>query len=313
MTADNAPKLGPLGVWTFQLDLQPMARAQDLVAELEGLGFGALWLPELVGREPFASSALLLSATGRITVATGIASLHARTATTMNAGWRTLSEAFPDRFLLGIGVSHQSVVENTHQGQYGKYPYTTMVNYLDTMDGARFAGPSGEAAPRRVLAALGPRMLRLAAERGAGAHTYFVPVEHTAAARKALGEAALLAPEQAVVLESDPARAREIARRHMSMYLGLPNYVGNLRRLGWQDEDLGAGGSDKLVDAIVAWGSVERVAARVQEHLDAGADHVSLQVLTTDPRGLPLAEWRELAPLASELRRRAAVLASSTL
>lgn len=311
-TPAAAPELGPLGIWTFQLDVQPWARARELAAELEGLGFGALWVPELVGREPFANTALLLSATERMTVATGIASLHARTATTMNAGWQTLSEAFPDRFLLGIGVSHASVVDGLHQGQYGNQPYSRMVEYLDAMDTAAYLAAAPAQAPRRVLAALGPRMQRLSTERGVGAHTYFVPVEHTAASRYVLGEDALLAPELTVVLDTDPTAARSIARRFMSTYVQLPNYVGNLKRYGWTDDDLQDGGSDALVDALVAWGSVEQVASRVQEHLDAGADHVALQVLSTDPRGLPRAEWRELAAIIPSLRPRTGALTSST-
>lgn len=300
MAADTTPaplsrtSLGRVGLWTFQLDLQPMSAAQEAAAEIDELGYGALWLPEAVGREPFANSALLLSATRRLVVATGIASLHARSAMTMQAGWKTLTEAFPSRFLLGIGVSHQPAVEGFHRGSYAK-PYSTMVSYLDAMDaGLYFAAPA-PVAPQRVLAALGPKMLRLAAERALGAHPYFVPVEHTVVAREALGPDALLAPEQAVVLSSDPATAREVARRFMSTYLGLPNYTNNLRRLGWTEEDL-AGPSDALVDAIVAWGDIEAVAARVQAHLDAGADHVCVQVLPEDPRALPMADWRELAP-----------------
>lgn len=298
----SPPQLGPLGIWTFQLDPQPMARAQEAAAELDELGFAALWLPEAVGREPFANAALLLSATRRMTVATGIASLHARTAMTMNAGWRTLSEAFPGRFLLGVGVSHQPMVEGAHRGRYGDKPYSTMVDYLDAMDAGVFFGAQPSIAPQRVLAALGPRMLRLAAERGVGAHPYFVPIEHTALARDTLGPHALLAPEQTVVFETDPAAARRIARRFMKTYLALPNYTNNLRRLGWGDDDLAGEGSDRLVDAIVAWGSLDAIAARVQAHLDAGADHVCVQVQTADPRGLPAAEWRELATIIPSLR-----------
>jgi probable F420-dependent oxidoreductase len=244
-------------------------------------------------------SALLLSATKRIVVATGIASLHARTAMTMQAGWKTLSDAFPNRFLLGIGVSHQPLVEGPHGHAYGK-PYTTMVEYLDAMDRAPYTAPAPASPPRRVLAALGPKMLRLSAERSLGAHPYFVPVEHTVVAREALGPTALLLPEQAVVLETDPAKARDIARRFMTNYLRLPNYTNNLRRLGWSEEDLG-GPTDRLVDAIVAWGSMEDVLARVRAHLDAGADHVCVQVLPADARALPLAEWRELASAVSGL------------
>jgi probable F420-dependent oxidoreductase len=286
--------LGRMGLWTFQLDAQPMSRAQEAVAELESLGYGAVWLPEAVGREPLANAALLLSATQSLIVATGIASMHARTAMTMQAGWKTLTEAFPDRFLLGIGASHQVMVEHVHGHSYDK-PYSAMVDYLDAMDRGIYHAAQPTSAPQRVLAALGPKMLRLAADRGLGAHPYFVPVEHTAAAREILGPDALLAPEQKAVFETDPAKARAIARRAMAMYLGLPNYTNNLRRLGWGDDDLLHGGSDKLVDAIVAWGSLETIVARVQDHLDAGADHVCVQVLPDDAGSLPMAEWRELA------------------
>ncbi|MCV7337538.1 TIGR03620 family F420-dependent LLM class oxidoreductase [Mycobacterium senegalense] len=298
-----APSLGPLGIWSYHLDVQPMARAQHAVAELDDLGFGALWIPEAVTREPFANAALLLGATARLTVATGVASLHARTAMTMNAGWQTVTEAFPGRFLLGLGVSHQATVDVAHQGQYGTKPYSTMVDYLDTMDVGEYWGAPPPVAPQRVLAALGPRMLRLAAERGVGAHTYFVPVEHTAVAREALGDA-LLAPELTVVFETDPTVARQIAREFMSRFLGLPNYTNNLRRLGWGDDELSGGGSDRLVDAIVAWGSLDDIAARVQAHLDAGADHVCVQVQNGDRRQLPVAEWRELASIIPTLRAR---------
>ncbi|GHE79397.1 LLM class F420-dependent oxidoreductase [Amycolatopsis deserti] len=302
--AASIPHLGPLGIWSYQLDVRPMAEAQKAAAELDELGFGALWVPEAVAREPFANVALLLSATDRLTVATGIASLHARTAMTMNAGWRTVSEAFPGRFLLGVGVSHQPLVEANHQGRYGAKPFSTMVGYLDRMDAATFWGAASPVAPQRVLAALGPRMLRLAAARGVGAHTYFVPVEHTAVARAAMGPGALLAPAQTVVLEADATTARAMARRFMRRYLALPNYTNNLRRLGWGDDDLDGQGSDRLVDALVAWGSLDRIAARVQAHLDAGADHVCVQVLTADPQTLPLAEWRELASITPSLRTR---------
>ena len=298
------PHLGPLGIWSFQLDVQPMIRAQGAVAELDELGFGALWVPEAVAREPFANAALLLRATTEMTIATGIANLHARTAMTMNAGWRTLSEACPGRFLLGIGVSHQPMVDGAHQGRYGTKPYSTMVDYLDTMDASVYMGSAPSVPPQRVLAALGPRMLALAAERGAGAHSYFVPVEHTAVAREVLGGDVLLAPAQAVVFETDIFLARRIARNFMARYLALPNYTNNLRRLGWTDDDLAGGGSDRLVDAIIARGSLEQISARVQAHLDAGADHVCVQVLTSDVQYLPIGEWRELSSIIPSLRTR---------
>ncbi|MEI7507706.1 MAG: TIGR03620 family F420-dependent LLM class oxidoreductase, partial [Actinomycetes bacterium] len=223
--------LGKLGIWTFQLDMQPMKEAQKVAAQIEELGFGAVWVPEAVGREPFASCGLLLSATEKLIMATGIASLHARSAMTMAAGQKTLTEAFPDRFLLGIGVSHQPAVEGFHGASYGK-PYTNMVAYLDAMDRSLFfaSGPTEPTA--RCLAALGPKMLKLSAERTMGAHPYFVPVEHTPIARAALGPDALLAPEQAVVFSTNAEEARAVARGHMSTYMGLPNYTNNLRRLG---------------------------------------------------------------------------------
>ncbi|MEO6122589.1 MAG: LLM class F420-dependent oxidoreductase [Ilumatobacteraceae bacterium] len=286
--------LGKLGLWTFQLDVQPAAQARDAVVELEELGFKTVWVPEAFGREPFVNATMLLAATESLNIATGIASIHARTAMTMQAGWKALTEAFPDRFLLGLGVSHQPMVEGVHGLGYDK-PYSTMVTYLDQMDGGMYFGAPSTTPPQRVLAALGPKMLKLAAERGLGAHPYFVPVEHTSIARAALGPDAVLAPEQMAVFETDPEIARGIARTAMSTYLGLPNYTNNLRRLGWGDDDLLNGGSDKLVDAIVVWGDVDAVVERVKDHLARGADHVCVQVLPVTPTGLPMDAWRSLA------------------
>ena len=291
--------LGKLGLWTFQLDMKPMREAQQYAAQIEELGFRAVWVPEAVGREPFASTSLLLSATERLIMATGIASLHARSAMTMQAGWKTVTEAFPDRFLLGIGVSHQPAVEGFHGASYGK-PYTNMVNYLDAMDRGLFFAAQPTTPPARCLAALGPKMLKLAAERTLGAHPYFVPVEHTPIARAALGPDALLAPEQAVVFSTDATEARAVARGFMKTYLGLPNYTNNLRRLGWSEEDI-AGPSDRLVDAIVAWGTLDDIHARIKAHLDGGADHVCVQVLSADPTAVTMNEFRELASLIPSL------------
>ena len=288
--------IGRVGIWTFQFDQQPMRRAQEAAAELEELGYGAIWVPEVIGREAFSNAALLLSGTRRIAIATGIASIYARDALAMASGHRTLTEAFPDRFLLGLGVSHAPMVEYVRGHSYGK-PVATMRAYLDAMDAAPFMAHGPSAEPARVLAALGPKMLELAAKRAQGAHPYFVPVEHTLGARKALGKGPLLAVEQAVVLATDPSVARSVAREHMATYLALPNYVNNLKRLGFTDEDIEGGGSSRLVDAIVAWGGVEAAVKRIREHHDAGADHVCVQVLDTDPRALPLRQWRELAPV----------------
>ena len=290
MTETN---LGRVGLWTADFDLVPMAAAQEGIARVEEMGFSTVWVPEAVLREPFASTALLLSATRTMTLATGIASLHARTAQTMQAGWKTVTEAFPGRFLLGIGVSHAPMVQGVHKGSYDK-PYTTMVEYLDAMDSGVYFSPQPTTPPRRVLAALGPKMLKLAAERAEGAHPYFTPVEHTAFARETMGPGALLAPELSVVMNEDPDTAREIANKYMATYTRLPNYTNNLKRFGFTDEDI-TGHSDRLMDAIVPRGSVDTVVARIREHLDAGADHVCVQVLTGTPGRLPMRQWQELA------------------
>ncbi len=213
----------------------------------------------------------------------------------MAATWKTLTEAFPERFLLGLGVSHQVAVEGLRKQEYGK-PLTAMREYLDEMDVAPYFSRPPSTEPRRALAALGPKMLALAAERAVGAHPYFVPVEHTAIAREALGPDAWLMPEQMAVLETDRAAAHEIARRTMATYLGLPNYVNNLRRLGWTDDDFADGGSDKLVDAIVVCGDEAAIRARVDEHHAAGANHVCVQVLPAEFTDLPIDGWRRLAP-----------------
>jgi probable F420-dependent oxidoreductase len=213
----------------------------------------------------------------------------------MNAGWKSVSEAYPGRFVLGLGVSHQPMVEGLRGQTYGR-PLTAMREYLDRMDASVFMAAEPPETPRRVLAALGPKMLALAAERADGAHPYNVPPEHTARAREILGPDKLLAPEQAVVLETDPAEARRIGRGHVAIYRDLPNYTNNLRQFGITDDDLAGDGSDRVVDTMVAWGDVDAIRARVQEHLDAGADHVAVQVLTADRGELPLDEWRELAP-----------------
>jgi probable F420-dependent oxidoreductase len=287
-------KLGPIGIWTAQFDYQPAAKAQAAAAELERLGFGAIWFPESTGREALTNAGLLLAATKRIVVATGIANIYARDPVTMTAAQNTLAEAYPDRFLLGLGVSHIPLVELRGHA-YGK-PVSSMRAYLDGMDRAPYRAVLPGEKPLRVLAALGPKMLQLAAERADGAHTYFAPPEHTARARKILGADKILAVEQAIVLETNLNKARAIARTHTSMYLKLPNYVNNLRTLGFAEEDLANNGSDRLVDAIVAWGDTTAVVERLRAHRTAGADHVCVQVLTADPRALPLPQWREIAP-----------------
>jgi len=290
----SAMKLGPIGIWTAQFDYQSAAKVRDAVAELEQQGFGAIWFPESVGRESLTNAAILLSATSRLVVATGIANIYARDPVTTAAGQNTLAEAYPGRFLLGVGVSHIPLVEQLRGHTYGK-PIASMRAYLDGMDRAPYRAVPPSVKPIRVLAALGPQMLRLAAERADGAHSYFVPPEHTARAREILGSDRVLAVEQAVVLETDATKAREIARAHTSRYLALPNYVNNLRRLGFAETDLTDSGSDRLVDSIVAWGDLAAVTDRIRAHQSAGASHVCIQVLPANPQALPLREWRELA------------------
>ena len=296
----SASSIGRIGIWAHEFDMVPVSASREAIAEVEELGYSAVWVPEAVGRDPFVSAALLLPATTSLTFASGIASIHARTAHTMQAGWKTMTEAFPDRFLLGLGVSHAPMVEGAHGKSYDK-PYSTMVDYLDAMDRGIFFAAQPSRTPRRVLAALGPKMLKLAAERADGAHPYFTPAEHTAHARDVMGPDALLAPEVAVVLESDAAKAREIARAYMAMYLRLPNYTNNLKRHGFTDDDVDTA-SDRLVDAIVGWGDIDRVVSRVKEHLDAGANHVCIQVLGAAPGTLPMVQWRELAAATAHLR-----------
>ena len=287
-----AKRVGTVGVWTHDVERMSAASAHEYVRTIESLGLAALWIPESLGsKEAFAHASLLLVATKKLNIATGIANIWARDPVAMANGARTLVDAHPDRFLLGLGVSHAPTVKT--RGQSYARPLEYMRRYLDAMDAAPYVGPKVEVP--RVLAALGPQMLRLSAERTLGAHSYFVPVEHSAVARKELGTGPLLAVEQAAVLDEDPASARATARRHMKRYLELDNYTNNLRRLGWTDADLAGGGSDKLVDAIVAWGGTSAIKSRIDEHRKRGADHVCLQVLRADPKGSPTADLERIA------------------
>jgi probable F420-dependent oxidoreductase len=286
--------IGRVGIWTGVLDAVPSAEAQRLAARLEALGFSTLWIPETIGRDPFVTATLLLSATSTLKIATGIANIYARDALTMANTQRSLEEAFPGRFLLGLGVSHHHLVDRVRHHDYSK-PYSYMVQYLDEMDAALFFAVGPQERPATVLAALGPKMLALAASRTAGAHPYFVPVEHTAEARSILGPEALLAPEQMVVLTKDRSAGLAIAREGMKVYLRAPNYTNNLLRLGFSADDLADGGSERLVDSIVVIGDVSDVHARVQAHFDAGASHVCVQVLKEQLTDVPEAEWADLA------------------
>jgi probable F420-dependent oxidoreductase len=285
-------RLGRVGVWTFAFDALPAAAIREAAADIERMGFSGLWVPEGgTSREIFAHLSLLLSATERITVGSGIANVTARHPEAMAGGARTLADAFGDRVVLGIGIGHQYTAGR--RGQDWTDPVGRMEAYLDAMDAARM-GPPPEIPVRRLVAALGPRMLAVAAEHALGAHTYFVPVEHTVRARSLLGPEPVLAVEQTAIVSSDPSVARGIARPWAADYLGLPNYANNWHRLGYAD-DLGDGGSDRLIDAAFAWGDVSSIAGRVREHLEAGADHVCVQVISGRDDEVCLPALRELA------------------
>ncbi|MFI0975751.1 TIGR03620 family F420-dependent LLM class oxidoreductase [Streptomyces sp. NPDC021093] len=302
-------ELGRVGIWTFAFDGRSAGRVREAAAEIEELGYGAIWYGEAFGRDTVGQAWLLLSATRRLVVASGIASVERRDPVATASATRTLGEAFPGRYVLGLG-GHR--VDSTVQSVWGESgadgtgarrggPMAAMRAYLDAMDAAPVGSPAADPAPRRLLAALGPRMLELAATRAWGAHPYFVPVEHTVRARTIMGPDAFLGVEQAVVLDTDLARAREVATAHVGLYVAAaPHQQASLRRLGFGDADLSGGPnggpSRRLVDAIVAYGDEEAIRRRVREHLDAGADHVCVQVLTADPDAFPDREWRELAP-----------------
>lgn len=272
--------LGKLGVWTF-VDYFPIPDVVKLARQLEQWGYAALWTPEVVGRDPFSQIAYLLAHTEKLVYATGIANIYGRDPLTMNAVQKTLAEIAPERFILGIGVSHKNIVSDIRGHDYGK-PVTTMRNYLEAMAQSPYHTADKSASSRIVLAALRKNMLRLSAEKADGAHPYFVPPEHTARAREILGPDAGLYPEQKVMLETDAVKARAAARKHMAVYLSLPNYQNNLKTLGFDENDFADGGSDRLVDAIVAWGDEKAIRERIRAHWDAGADHVAIQPLRAD-------------------------------
>jgi probable F420-dependent oxidoreductase len=290
-------RLGATGAWLASLATVPAAEGAAAAREIERLGYGALWFGETpAGKEAYVHAGLLLAATERIVVATGIANIWARDARATVNATEALGEAHPGRFLLGLGVSHAPLV--TMRGHDYAKPLAAMTAYLDGMAAASegYGGPRADPPVPVVLAALRPKMVELARDRTAGAHPYLVTPEHTARTRALLGSAPLLAPEQAIVLEQEPELAREVARDHLKIYLTLPNYTRNLETLGFDASDFADGGSDRLVDALVAWGDAETVAARIAAHREAGADHVTLQPLAPTIAG-QLEQLAELAPL----------------
>lgn len=295
-----APELGRVGVWSAGFDGVPVAAAQDAAGRLEQAGYGALWFGEAYGRESLTQAAVLLAGTQQAVVATGITSIHGRDPVAARSAQATLLDAYPDRFLLGLGVSHRPLVERFRGGEYGS-PLAEMRAYLDGMDQITPVAAGGDRPAPRVLAALGPKMLELARDRCAGAHPYLVTPEHTATAREVLGEDRLLAVEQAVVLTDDVDTFRERAHNHLEIYTGLPNYRNSWLRQGFGEDDAVRGGSDRLKEALVAWGGIEACAARVAAHLEAGADHVCVQVLGEHPLHLPTDDLLRLAPALTGL------------
>jgi len=286
--------LGRVGVWSFALQTQPAAIEVASLAAYRAAGYRATWFPESIGsKEALSHAGLLLAGAPDVVAATGIANIYARDPMAMMNGARALTEAYPGRFVLGLGVSHAPSV--AARGAVYQKPVTQMRAYLDAMDAAAWTGPALAERPAIVLAALGPRMLELAAERTDGAHPYFVPVAHTAMARGILGPAPLLLTEVTAVLDVDATRARETARAFAARYLALPNYAQNLRRLGYSDADLAGSGSDRLLDEVVPQGDVTRIVAIVRDHLDAGADHVCVQLRAPEATDLCLEGYRELA------------------
>jgi probable F420-dependent oxidoreductase len=295
-----------VSLWT-RLDSFSLGRVLEAAAELEELGFAALWSPEGFGRDPLVLSGLLLGATSSMTVATGVATIYARDPACMSSSWRTLTEAYPGRFVLGVGSSHKKLAGMRDAAYRRGVP--AMQAYLDQMDTTAYGSMTPSEAPVRVLGALGPRMTALARDRADGCLTYMTTPDHTAWARDILGPDKKLVVEQRVVLSADPEIARTMFRQSFAMSAQLPIYVNSFRRMGFSDDDLAAGGTDRFVDALGVWGDEGDVAARVREHLDAGADQVCMQVLTGDPTRIPLEEWRRLSAVSSESLSRSTGLA----
>ena len=285
---------GRFGVFAGPLNGQPAAVQREFAGEMERLGYGTLWYGEGLGREAFGQGAIYLAATERLVIASGIANIWARDAAAMANGGRTLAEAWPGRFILGLGVSHAPLVKL--RGHDYERPYSAMREYLAAMDAAPWRGPEAPLPPI-VLAALGPKMAGLAGERTAGAYPYFTTAAHIAEVRGILGPEPFLAVDLPVVLAADLTAARAIGNRHLDFYLGSANYRNNLLRIGWSEADLETPGSDALFEAIVAWGDLDRIEEKVRKRFTAGADQVVLNLVAADPSGPPLAELRALTPL----------------
>ena len=288
--------LGKIGVWYF-LDGMPAKQAAETAQRIEKLGYSALWIPETVGRDPYAHAAWLLANTSKLVLATGIASIYHREPGVTASAQKTVAEQSGNRFLLGLGVSHKPMVEGVRGLSYGK-PVATMRAYLEKMDAAPYSSVAPSEAPPRVIAALGPEMLKLARDKCTGAHPYFTSPEHTKVARDILGKDKWLCVEQKVILEPDAKKARDLARPVARIYLGLPNYRNNWLRMGLTEADLENGGSDRFIDATFAWGTLEAIKARIKQHFDAGATHVCVQPVNPNGKFGEL-HWEVLEGLAA--------------
>jgi probable F420-dependent oxidoreductase len=288
---------GEVGLWISSSALNPMpaAQAMEAASEIEELGYAALWFGEAAGREAFTNASMFLCATSRLVVATGIANIFVRDAWATNAAAMTLAGTYPERFVLGLGVSQRPMVEM--RGYDYRSLLSTMRSYLKDMRQVRFEAVAPEHDPPWIIAALGPRMLELSRDLAAGAHPYLVTPQHTAGAREILGEGSLLVVEQAVAPTSEREEALMLARSHLSSYMRLPNYRNSWLRQGFSEEDLTGEGSERLAQGLVAWGSESDIHKRVSEHFSAGADQVCVQVLTDGPAEDLRERWRYLAPV----------------
>lgn len=289
-------QIGKIGVWYFT-DGMSATDAATAAKRIEGLGYSALWLPETVGRNPFAHAAWLLANTTSLVVATGIANIYHREPGVTLAAQHTLAEQSDNRFLLGLGVSHKPLVEGLRGLSYGK-PVSTMRTYLQKMKASPYTAPRTSESPKTVIAALGPKMLELAADEADGAHPYFTSPDHTKMAREIMGPDAWLCVEQKVIMETDSNKARAAARRAASTYQGLPNYRNNWLRMGLSESDINDAGSDKFIDTTFAWGDVSAIQQRIDEHLQAGANHVCVQPIRSDGN-IQQPDWDALEALVS--------------
>ena len=285
---------GTVGIWTACHESLPATQCSDAALEIESLGYAAMWIPEAWGRESISSASLLLSKTSRLVIATGIMNIYGRDAVATAASSKTLNAAYSDRFVLGLGVSHRPLVEGL-RGQTYPSPVSTMRAYLAAMDAAPMMAPESQQRVGRVIAALGPKMLEVATTAADGAHPYLVTPEHTATARAAVGDK-FVGVEQAVVLGQSREEFLRRAHAHLEIYTGLDNYRNSWLRLGFTQEDFVRGGSDRLCDALVVHGDESRIRDAVNEHRQAGANHVCLQVLGADMFAPPMDEWRIIAP-----------------